>query len=457
MRDLLLLLVFLTLLVAQAVAIDQSGTYAISMNMDINPASQDYLANNLRLAEAEGDRVFILVLTTPGGDSANMLNMISDINNYEKNYNGTFIVYGVSPGVFSAGSLISEAANYIYLQNGSSFGGASPIFSSPEPTYVVQKIMGAYAELASSEASSHGRNGTAAGMMVSANVSATEGGLTYTWVQAVRLHVVNGYADNLSQLVSLLKAQRLIPVGADVKVIGPSLADQFRYDLSNSTLDALLVDLGFFAILVDLYHPTGALTLVGVISLILGLYGMGVVGASPVALLLFAIAGAFMFLELKAGHGLFAASGIIISLIALFLIYGEVLIVPPSGFPSTPSAPGYFTRTSVFSLITGVEFGLMAVTLGLGVFYLDKVREALKSKPKLLSTERLIGSTGKAVQDFIGGKGVVVVASEEWSAVSDDKILRGDEVTVVGVEGIILRVKLKRSEGNYDTSNQASG
>jgi len=424
-----------------ALGTNDGGIYAMSMNMEINPASQDYLLNNLRVAEYQGDHVFLLILTTPGGDSTNMLNMINAINVYETNYNGTFIVYGVSPGVFSAGSLISEAADYIYLQNGSSFGGASPIFSSPEPTYVVQKIMGAYAQLVSSEATDHGRNGTAAGMMVSANVSATEAGLTYTWNEAVRIHVVNGYAYNLSQLIADLKTDGVLPKQATISIVGPSIADEFRYDLANSTLDALLLDLGFFAILLDLYHPTGALSVVGAVSLILGLYGMGIIGASPIAIILFGIAGAFMFLELKAGHGLFAASGVIISLLALFLIYGEVVIPSAPSSPSSPTAPGYFSRAPFFTVFTGIEFGLLAVVVGFGVFYLDKVRKALKSKPKLLVSDRIIGLTGIAADDFRGGRGVVIVASEEWSAESRDEIKKGDKIIVESVHGVVLEVK----------------
>ncbi len=440
----LALLVLFLALCATALAISaEQQVYGISMNMEINPASQDYLIDNLNVAEASGYRYFILEITTPGGDSSNMLSMISAINTYESDYNGTFIVYGLSPGVFSAGSLISEAANYIYLQNGSSFGGASPIFSSPEPTYVVQKIMGAYSEMVSSEAAQHGRNGTAAGMMVSANVSQTEGGLTYTWQQAISLHVVNGYASNLTQLISTLKAEGIIPSHASVVIVGPSLADQFRYDLSNSTLDALLLDLGFFAILVDLYHPTGILTVIGLVSLALGLYGMGIVGASPIAIILFGIAGAFMFLELKAGHGLFAASGVIISLVALLMLYGEVVI--PSVHES-PSAPGYFSSQPAFTVITGLEFGLLAAALGFAVFYLSKVRQALRAKPKLIDNERLIGLTGRASEDFRDGKGTVIVSSEEWSAVSSDVIKSGDRVRVTGVNGITLIVK-KLKEG----------
>ncbi|WP_449461671.1 NfeD family protein [Tardisphaera miroshnichenkoae] len=439
----MLILFSVAYVTASAISAEQE-VYGISMNMEINPASQDYLIDNLNLAETNGYRYFIFEITTPGGDSSNMLNMISAIDEYESDFNGTFIVYGLSPGVFSAGSLISEAADYIYLQNGSSFGGASPIFSSPEPTYVVQKIMGAYSQMVSSEAAQHGRNGTAAGMMVSADVNETEGGLTYTWQQAISLHVVNGYASNLSQLISTLKSQGIIPQQANVVIVGPSLADQFRYDLSNSTLDALLLDLGFFAILIDLYHPTGVLTVIGLVSLALGLYGMGIVGASPIAIILFAIAGAFMFLELKAGHGLFAASGVIISLVALLMLYGEVVI--PSVHES-PSAPGYFSSQPAFTVITGVEFGLLAAALGFAVFYLDKVRQALRAKPKLIGNERLIGLTGRASEDFRDGKGTVIVSSEEWSAVSSDAIKRGDQVRVVAVNGITLRVE-RLSEGS---------
>ncbi len=415
--------------------------YVVSLNMEINQGSQDYLSEVIHSAEVGGVRVIVLNFTTPGGNSQNMLSMISQIDSYE-GWGGEFVVYGIQPGVFSAGSIISEAADQVYLQNGSSFGGASPIFSSPEPTYVVQKIMGAYASLVASEADQHGRNGTAAGMMVSADVSQAEGGLTYTWEQAVRLHVVNGAVPSLQQLLLVLERSGVIQPEAVQKQVYPSLADQFRYDLSDATLDALLLDLGFFAVLVDVLHPTGLASLVGIVSLLLGIYGMGLIGAPPLAFLLIVLGGAMMFLEVKAGHGLFAAAGVVVSLVGLLLLYGQVLIQP---LPSSPSAPGSFVRPSqqVSPLFTGIEFGLLAVTVGFASLYLSKLRRELRSKPRLVGLENMVGKLGVSQTDFQGGQGVIQVSSEQWSARSagDQEIKKGDKVVVLSVDGIVLVVR----------------
>lgn len=52
------------------------------------------------------------------------------------------------------------------------------------------------------------------------------------------------------------------------------------------------------------------------------------------------------------------------------------------------------------------------------------------------------GKIGKALDDILPGKeGYILIEGERWLAISDEPISEGDEVIVVGMENLKLRVK----------------
>ena len=82
-------------------------------------------------------------------------------------------------------------------------------------------------------------------------------------------------------------------------------------------------------------------------------------------------------------------------------------------------------------------------------FYLRKIREVLSLRSAVHDIRRLRGRMG-VVKSGIrsGGVGVVLVASDLWTAVSDGEINEGERVRVVGTEGIKLRVERVDEDGN---------
>lgn len=60
---------------------------------------------------------------------------------------------------------------------------------------------------------------------------------------------------------------------------------------------------------------------------------------------------------------------------------------------------------------------------------------------KKTTAERLIGKDAKVTRQFDANTFVVEVAGEEWSAHSNDPIMVGDTVRVVGINSIILIVE----------------
>jgi membrane-bound serine protease (ClpP class) len=61
--------------------------------------------------------------------------------------------------------------------------------------------------------------------------------------------------------------------------------------------------------------------------------------------------------------------------------------------------------------------------------------------PVVTGVEALIGRTGVALSD-LAPRGMVKIDGEVWSAIAvDEPIARGEQVAIVNVEGVTLRVQ----------------
>ena len=436
MRSLrLLLAVALLLALAMQVApahaqpcATKSGSYVASLNGDIDPGAADFMATTVSNAQSACAANIVFVLTTNGGDGASMESMIASIASYQQ-WGGNFSTLIAPQGAFafSAGSYIAEASNKIYMEPGTTIGSATPIVSgipTGEENSTMTKDINAFASYMMTLTSSNGRNSTATGLMVSA-------GKSYPNDLALRYHVVDGVINSST----LQGALTYLGVPASAQVNTPGIRASLISILSNPNVSSLLFLVGVFAVLADIYHPTLILSVVGVAVIALALFGLGVFGASPLAILLMIVGAAFIFLEVKTQHGISALVGVVIFIVGFLLIFQ----LPP-GSAANPTLPAVN-----FSNIPDITYGLLA-TLGAAIviasIYLRSIRDALKRRPKVNEPTVLIGREGRMESDVSpGGRGVALVASEEWSVTSTEELKRGDPVRVIAVNGQTLAVE----------------
>jgi membrane-bound serine protease (ClpP class) len=172
-----------------------------------------------------------------------------------------------------------------------------------------------------------------------------------------------------------------------------------------------------------------------VVVVALALFGLGVFGASPLAVLLMIIGVAFIFLEVKTQHGVSALVGVAIFILGFVLIFQ----FPP------PAAANSNLPSANFSGIPDITYGLL-VALGAAIviasLYLRSIREGLQNRPRVNEPSSLIGREGTMESDYTpGGRGVANIASEEWSVSSAQELKRGDAVRVKGVSHATLIVE----------------
>lgn len=406
--------------------------YVASMNMTIDPGSEDFIISSLNDAKLLCANNFILIMNTFGGNGANMDHIISAISDYQ-GWGGRFITLVAPSGAhaFSAGAYIAEASNEIYMTPGTAIGSATPIVYSIPPgqenTTLTKDINGfkAYMEALTSK---FGRNTTATALMVTK-------GISYTAEEAFRLNVINGVI-NANSIDDALRALG-VPSGTEVHT--PGIRSLMLSIIADPNVSGLLFLVGVFAVLADIYHPTVLLSITGIVLIALALLGLGVFGAPIASIILMLVGSGLIFLELKTQHGLSALAGVIVFIIGFLLIFST----PPPPTNPNPQQPPQANFFSI-SLLTYVLLGLLGGGIVIASIYLYKIREGLARRPRHFDLSHLIGKEGRLLTDLkAGGLATANIASEEWTVTSTQDIERGSIVKVKEVLGLKLVVEKK--------------
>jgi membrane-bound serine protease (ClpP class) len=389
-----------------------SGSVIVA-NFDapVDPGSAAFMARVVGNAKNQGAYAIVMELNTPGGLLSDMLSIISSIT--EANQSGiptyTFIVpNGLGA---SAGSYIAMATNRIFMGPGSEIGPSTPIVvggSDLEQNHTQAAML----TLMTSLAEKWGRNSTAVYNMV-------QGDQAFSADEAFASHVADGLAGSIDAMIDQLGLS-----GRQRIIINESLYEQFISTLSNPVLDGILILLGVLAIVLDVFHPTIILTVVGAFAIITGLIGAEVVDASLLGFLIIAIAAVLMIFELKLGHGLAIIAGAVIGAFGIYYLY--------QGLGYSPSP---LTLTTDVGLLLIVVVGVFA---GL---YLRWVIGPIRRRSKLTGSEAIIGKVGVAITD-LRPSGEVRVEGVIWRAESiSGEILRGQQVRVKSMKGLMVIVE----------------
>ncbi|MFN3598399.1 MAG: NfeD family protein [Aquificaceae bacterium] len=390
----------------------------------VTPLMVDYIKRSIEKAEKEGGTLFLLELNTPGGLESSMREVVQEFQRTPL----PVVVYVNPPGgrAASAGAIITVSADIAAMAPGTNIGAATPVQMGGEKMddAMKQKVMQDMLAFVRSIAKEKGRNAEVVERMVTEAISLTP-------EEALKERVIDLIATDRQDLLNKLEGRVVKKHGKEIALktkdvqvveIGKSLREEFLSVITNPTLAYMLLLIGFYGIFFELYNPGAIIPgVVGVICLLLGLYGLGVIGINWLGLLLILAGILLLVLELitPTFGGLAIAGAIALALGSL------VLISPDSPYGDIPKS---LIATMV---ILTVGFFLFAGRLGLKA----------QRRKKMLGLEELIGEQGEAYRDFVEGKGKVFVHGEIWNAVSDDPIRKGDQVVVEGVKGMTLKVR----------------
>lgn len=409
----------------------QSGPIVVQLTVDkaITPVMAEYLDRGLRSAEQRGASAVVLELDTPGGSITSMNKMVQSI----RASSIPVIVYVAPRGAMaaSAGTVITLAGHASAMAPETSIGAASPVGGGGEnlPTTEETKQKEILKATVRSLASGRGQAAVDLAQSTIENASAASAD------EALKVGLIDAQASNVPELLAKLDGHQVTTVdgpqilhlaGAQVEDVAPSFIENLLAALTDPNIVFLLLTVGVQAILIEIASPGGWVAgFVGVISLALAGYGLGILPVNWFGLIFIGTAFVLFLLDIKAPtHGALTAAGL-----GSLIIGGLVMF----NSPGTPA----FERVSiplviVTSLVTGGAF-LTIVTFAVRA----------QRRPVEVGKEALVGQFGRS-QTQLAPSGMVHVAGELWSAElenADETLEPEAPIEVVAVEGLRLRVR----------------
>lgn len=427
--------------------------YSITLSDDIiNPVSAEYISKAIEKANEDGAEFLIIKLDTPGG----LLTSTRQIVKKMMSSNVPIIVYVAPSGsrAGSAGVFITLAANIAAMAPSTNIGAAHPVSlqerrslgdaiedlaeklkkdedktkvekkkeEKPADT-MERKILSDTLAWAEGIAKERGRNLEWTEKAVTESISVTD-------EDALKNGVIDFVAKDMNQLLSLINGkkvkindvERVINTsGVTIVEIPKTVRQKILSVLAIPNVAYILLMLGFYGLLFEFTHPgVGFPGVAGLMSAITALYGLHLLEANYAGIALIVLGIILFIMEIKiVSYGLLTLGGVT----CLFL-----------GSLMTFDSPYKFMRVSLPIIIA-----VSAATLGVVAFLATIV---VKSHRKTVATgeEGMVGLIGR-VTLWEGKEGSVFVHGEIWNAESEQSLLPGDNIEVVSVKGMKLKVK----------------
>jgi membrane-bound serine protease (ClpP class) len=214
----------------------------------------------------------------------------------------------------------------------------------------------------------------------------------------------------------------LSTVDAEVKEIKMGFRYRVLEVISNPNIAYILMILGFYGLYFELSNP-GAIFpgVAGAICLVLAFYALQTLPINYAGLLLILGIGLFIAEAFITSHGVLGIGG------TISMLLGSVMLID-SPAPVLQISWAVIIPVVVFSAVLFI----ITVTIAVRVY---------REKPDT-GIDGIVGLQATAKTD-IHADGQVFMRGEYWTAWSDEPILKGENVTVVAVEG--LKVKVKKS------------
>ncbi len=428
-----------------------TGPHAAVLEMDeaIFPATGRFLDRGIEKARDDGAVVLIVTLDTPGGLVDTTRDMVASILD-----SPIPVVVYVSPQgarAASAGTFITAAAHVAAMSPVSNIGAASPVSAVGDlPADVEAEAKEEVSADIRKIAEARGRN-------VEALEATVNEAKSYSASEALDNNIIDLIAGDIVDLLAKLDGRTvcigsgctvndgqleggsllvLETIGLETITIEKTLLENFLGFLANPTVTFLLLALGGIGVFIEWVLGAGLLLpgLTGIVALALAFVGLGQLPVNWVGLAIIGLSVVLIMLEIETPATLgFGVVGVVAFAIGGFLLFGDFNL--PGFSPQPIEAPEIRVNPWVLIVTTG---GLAAVVLVLGRSILA-ARTPGTSGPSTVTS--LVGETG-VVHAALAPSGMVHVAGEEWSAVSEsgETIDEGAEVVVKEAEGLTLKV-----------------
>lgn len=401
--------------------------YVIKVEGSINPSTADYIHKSIEEAKQKNAECLVIQLNTPGGLLKSTRFIVSDL------LTSTIpvIVY-VSPGgsqAASAGVFITLAGNIAAMAPGTNIGASHPVSGdgSKMDSTMSEKVTNDAAAFIRSISEKRKRN-------VKWSEDAVRNSVSITETEALRDSVVDLVAADLNELMAKVDG-REVETAAGKKVLNTKNFTVVNYEeswfqkflniVSDPNVAYILMMLGIWGIIIEFYHPGAILPgVVGVMCLLLGLYGLHTLPLNYAGVGLILLSIILFIAEIKiTSYGMLTVGGVI------SLLLGSLMLVDTSS-----------PLESAIDISLGVIITTVIIITALFAVLAWLVVRAHRRKA-MTGESGMIGEIGEVFMDIINGKGTVKIMGELWKAESDQSIEKGAKVKVLGVHDLTIRVQ----------------
>jgi len=400
----------------------------------IDPINAQYVGRGLDQATRDGAALVLIEMNTPGGLDTPM----RDITAAMLKSPVPVVVYVTPAGARagSAGVFILMASDVAAMAPETNVGAAHPVGEGGDnlPPDIRDKITNDAAAYMRVLATTRHHNATWAEQAVRQSVALTAD-------EAKQQDVINLVSRDRATLLNDLdgwmvqrpdKTIQLRTKGATVVPIEMTVPERLLHLIDDPNVAYLLLSIGAWAILAELFHPGSILPgVVGLLCMALGLTAIQSLPLNWTGLALLGVALALFVIDLKVtSHGALTAAGL-----ATFVI-GSLMLFAPVASPLPGLLPDQFSLG-----VSPVLVGLIGI--GLTIFFVFAVRASLRARhrPAMALLTVTSGANGVATTD-LQPSGSVRVKGENWTAVAENGPIRqGEPIQVVTRQGVHLVVR----------------
>lgn len=396
---------------------DTSSTKVLTLKIadDIKAGTALDVSRAISQAEEAGVRHLIIQLDTPGGLLQSTRDIITTLNATDLEV----IVYVSEPSgwALSAGTIILLGADSAYMHPSATIGAAQPF--TPGDTQEVQdeKVLEATISWVRSLAAINQRDPDIAERFVAEN-------LTLSGEEAVELGMVDGLASDMEELLSLIDLE-----AAEIVEVESNIVSAVFNVLSSPYLISLFLTLGGLTLILAIRSGEFAVsTGIGVVLLLIGLWGIGIIEFSFIGIGLLLVGVILLMIELfdQPGFGIYGLAGIVAIIFGVLSLSQEPFYAP-----------------AVMDTVSLVVFATLALAIVAFAIVARGIANTFKTAP-VSGAEALVGKEAEALGDITSSGGRVMALGENWQAKTSENaqaIKQGDKCTIIELRGNTLIVE----------------